>query len=105
MEIYQKGKYLIVELEGEFDQYMADRVRGQIDYGLLQEGVQNIVFDFSKVTFMDSSGIGMMLKRYKQIKKLGGLLYVVGCDKTLLRLIKISGLEKLIVLQEKMEIE
>lgn len=104
MKIYQKEKYLIVELEGEFDQYMADRVRGQIDCGLLQEGVQNIVFDFSKVTFMDSSGIGMMLKRYKQIKKLGGMLYVVGCNKTLLRLIKISGLEKLIVLQEKMEI-
>lgn len=99
MEVYKKNRYLIIILEGEFDQHMADQIRGQIDCGLLQEGVKHMVFDFSKVSFMDSSGIGMILKRYKQVKQLGGKLYIVGCSPNLLRLIKLSGLEKLIVLQ------
>ena len=98
VEVSYQGAYLIVGLSGELDQHMADRIRGRIDYGLLKEGVKHLVFDFSEVSFMDSSGIGMLLNRYKQVKRLGGNLYLTGCSKGILRIIKLSGLEKIVIL-------
>ncbi len=103
IEVSYNGSYLIVGLSGELDQHMADRIRGRIDYGLLKEGIKNMIFDFTEVSFMDSSGIGMLLKRYKQVKKLGGNLYITGCSQGLLRLVRLSGLEKIVVLKDTVE--
>ena len=58
--------------------------------------IQSIIFVFTEVSFMDSSGIGMLLNRYKQVKRLGGNLYLTGCSKGILRIIKLSGLEKIV---------
>ena len=96
VEISYQGMYLIIGLSGELDQHMADQMRSQIDHGLLKEGIQSIIFDFTEVSFMDSSGIGMLLNRYKQVKRLGGNLYLTGCSKGILRIIKLSGLEKIV---------
>ena len=96
IEISQNGSCLIAALSGELDQHMADAIRGRMDYGLLQAGIKNMVFDFTEVSFMDSSGIGMLLNRYKQVKRLGGNLYLTGCSKGILRIIKLSGLEKIV---------
>ncbi len=96
VEISYQGMYLIIGLSGELDQHMADQIRSQIDHGLLKEGIQSIIFDFTEVSFMDSSGIGMLLNRYKQVKRLGGNLYLTGCSKGILRIIKLSGLEKIV---------
>lgn len=96
VEISYQGMYLIIGLSGELDQHMADQIRSQIDHGLLKEGIKSIIFDFTEVSFMDSSGIGMLLNRYKQVKRLGGNLYLTGCSKGILRIIKLSGLEKIV---------
>lgn len=100
IEVSYKGAYLIVGLAGELDQHMADTIRSRLDYGLLKKGVQNIIFDFTEVSFMDSSGIGMLLNRYKQVKRLGGKIYLIGCSKGILRIIRLSGLEKIVTLCE-----
>ena len=60
IEISQNGSCLIAALSGELDQHMADAIRGRMDYGLLQAGIKNMVFDFTEVSFMDSSGIGFV---------------------------------------------
>lgn len=99
-EIFCNGSYLIIQLSGELDQHMADQIRGRIDYGLLREGMKHMIFDFTEVSFMDSSGIGMLLKRYKQVKQLGGTLYITGCNQSILRLVKLSGLERIVVIED-----
>lgn len=103
IEISQNGSCLIAALSGELDQHMADAIRGRMDYGLLQAGIKNMVFDFTEVSFMDSSGIGMLLNRYKQVRKFGGNLYLTGCNQNLFRLIKLSGLERIVLLRDSIE--
>ena len=103
VEISYQGMYLIIGLSGELDQHMADQIRSQIDHGLLKEGIQSIIFDFTEVSFMDSSGIGMLLNRYKQVRKFGGNLYLTGCNQNLFRLIKLSGLERIVLLRDSIE--
>ena len=60
---------LVVRLEGEIDEYAALRLRPALDRLFLdQESLRKVLFDVSGVTFMDSTGIGLMIGRYKQLK-------------------------------------
>ena len=57
---------------------------------------RQIIFDFSGVTFMDSSGIGMIIGRYKNAKKRGGTIAITGMTPEIRRIFQISGLAKII---------
>ena len=61
------GDTLTAQLMGELDHHAAAKVRGDIDDTMDRYGAKNLIFDFSRVTFMDSAGIGVVLGRYKQI--------------------------------------
>lgn len=99
---------LIVIVKGELDHHNADILRKKIDTELLSVRFKNIIFDFSGLTFMDSSGIGMVMGRYKNVNHLGGRIYIVCDDKTVLdrygrnvpdgieRVLELSGVFKLI---------
>jgi len=90
----QKG-VLVVALEGELDLNSADRYRDMIDDAIVRTGAIYLVFDLSKVTFIDSSGLGMMLGRYKKIEQKGGRSAMCGICSQLSRMIEVSGLRKL----------
>ena len=68
---------LVVKLSGEIDQSCASEIRSDIDREIQLKNVKNLIFDFGGVTFMDSSGIGVILGRYKQIKARGGKTMIV----------------------------
>lgn len=103
IEVTCKENCLIVGLSGELDQHMADRIRSSLNHHLLKERICNIIFDFTEVDFMDSSGIGMILNRYKQVKKLGGELYLTGCGQSIIRLVRLSGLERIVKIKDTMD--
>lgn len=87
---------LVVMLEGELDAESAAAVRRSIDIEFDELGVRNMIFDMSRVTFMDSSGIGMIIGRYKRVKALGGSVKIAGADKTVRRIIELSGLGRIV---------
>lgn len=87
----RKGQVLIVRLSGELDEHTALETRTSID-DRLRRGGQHLLFDFRKLSFMDSTGIGLILGRYKEIHPAGGSLAYFGADKPVQRLLKISGL-------------
>ena len=60
---------------------------------------KKLVMDLSGVTFMDSSGIGLVLGRYRQMKLLGGSVRVINIPENMYRLFALSGLEGLGVLR------
>ena len=85
---------LVVKLSGEIDQSCASEIRSDIDREIQLKNVKNLIFDFGGVTFMDSSGIGVILGRYKQIKARGGKTMIVRPQPQVDKILELSGLKK-----------
>lgn len=68
-ELARSGNLLIVQVAGELDHHFADEIRMRIDAEIMKPPIRNILFDFNRLSFMDSSGIGMIMGRYKKSKR------------------------------------
>ncbi len=86
---------LTVWLSGELDHHAARELREQIDSAIERSAAKRLRLDFSGVTFMDSSGIGLIMGRYRLMQSRGGSLTVIGASERLRRVMKLAGLEKL----------
>ena len=95
-QITPKGDTLMIKLFGEIDHHASDAIRERVDLAFDRPTYRHIVFDFSQVTFMDSSGIGMLIGRYKNAEKRGGSVAVSGMSVDLRRIFAVSGLAKII---------
>lgn len=105
MELYIAGKYktLVAKISGELDHHVAAGVRETIDRELQRTGAINLAFDFGNLSFMDSSGIGVIMGRYKIVKALGGKVFVSGASETVGRIINMSGINELVIMTDELE--
>ena len=87
---------LMVKLPEEVDHYKSSYICEKADSYILREEVENVVFDFEDTRFMDSSGIGIIMGRYKKIACFGGKVFAIHTDPQIRRILCISGLNKLI---------
>lgn len=101
MEI--KGEVLCIRLGGELDHHSAERLKNKATTIIEQKNIKHIVLNLAELTFMDSSGLGVILGRYKQIKQQQGSMVVCAITPTVKRLFEMSGLFK-IIQQESSEI-
>ena len=92
----EEKKCLVVKPTGEIDHHTSVEIREKIDRAFVRLGAKDMVFDFSDVTFMDSSGIGMLIGRYRELCLTGGKVYAVNTDPHLQRIFQVSGLLKII---------
>lgn len=90
------GNSLVIKIKGEIDSESAKEMRRKIDVEYDFCAVRDMVFDLSEVGFMDSSGIGMIIGRYKRASALGGMVKVFGADRTVKRIIELSGLGRIV---------
>ena len=95
-ELARSGNLLIVQVAGELDHHFADEIRMRIDAEIMKPPVRNILFDFNRLSFMDSSGIGMIMGRYKKIKALGGKAWIIFNNPNATRILEMSGVFKFI---------
>ena len=87
---------LTVRLTGELDHRMAGLVRQEVD-GLLEDmRIRRLVFDLKQLDFMDSSGIGLVIGRYKRMARRGGSVAVAGPGATVDRVFQMSGLYQVV---------
>ena len=86
---------------GELDSHMAEKIRNTIDSEILKTGATNLIFDMNEIQFMDSSGIGMMIGRYKLMKRLNGKVEVTGMRDNVLRIFHMSGLNQIMKVKER----
>lgn len=91
-----KKKILVVSLSGELDHHTAKEVKALVEEVVKNRNIKDLVFDFTNLTFMDSSGIGVVVGRYKLIKSLGGKFVIAGPQKNVDRLLLMSGINKII---------
>jgi len=96
VELEHQQHVLITRLKGELDHHTAELVRQQIDEAIQYHQVNHIVLSLNQLTFMDSSGLGVILGRYKQIKRRGGKMAVCNMNPAVKRLFELSGLFKII---------
>ncbi|MBU6146390.1 MAG: anti-sigma F factor antagonist [Paenibacillaceae bacterium] len=96
--IEHTGDTLIVRLCGELDHHQADTVRTHMESSLSAPHVRHIVLNCAQLTFMDSSGIGVILGRYKQIIPRQGKLLICNANETVHRLMELAGLFKIATL-------
>lgn len=90
---------LVAEVLGEIDHHSAADFKERITKEYECASVRNMELDLSGVTFMDSSGVGMIIGRFKDAEKRGGKLSVIGLSFELERLFELSGLHKIITIR------
>ena len=96
MEMKLKNGTLTVHVPRELDHHSAGEICEKADRLAQEKEVREIVFDFSDTVFCDSSGIGMLMGRYKVMKALGGGVRAVQVGERVSRILMLSGIMKLI---------
>ena len=97
-----RARNLIVSVTGELDQHKASHLREQIDLRIMHANIKNLIFDFSNLDFMDSSGIGVIIGRYKLMRATGGTVGIVTDKKSVKKLLELSGIRKIIGIYESL---
>lgn len=92
----QRDTVLVAWLSGEIDHHAAGELRKQLDARILAAPVERVVLDFSGVSFMDSSGIGLILGRYRLLQEVGGVLAVQGAGPQIEKMLRLSGLSGIV---------
>lgn len=96
LELKQVRNTLIARIDGELDMLAADQIREDIDKKIDDSETRNLILNLEKVTFIDSSGLGMILGRYKKLKSKNGRMYIVGARPQVEKILYFSGINKLI---------
>lgn len=91
-----RGDNLLIYLPEELDHHNAKIITEQSDWYIISNQIKNIIFNFKRTTFMDSSGVGVIMGRYKLIKSRGGEITVTNINQSIDRILTISGLYKLV---------
>ncbi|MFC5714121.1 anti-sigma F factor antagonist [Thalassorhabdus alkalitolerans] len=100
IDLERKGDVLCVRLSGELDHHTAHDVRNKVERAYEPEEIKHILLNLEDLTFMDSSGIGVILGRYKQVINRGGQMVVCDISPPVKRLFEMSGLFKVLRLEE-----
>ena len=98
-DMYVKGTKLIVLMPEEVDHESADQLRRKADILMHNSDIRHIIFDFSDTMFMDSSGIGMMMGRYRKIIQRGGDMMAINTNRRIEKILLLSGIQKLIAIK------
>ena len=94
------NELLSVSLSGEIDHHSAVDIRRGIDTEIERFKPHRLVLDFGAVSFMDSSGIGLVMGRYRLMEPYGGIIEIINVPPSLKRVMQIAGLYKLAEINE-----
>ncbi len=90
------GTTLVVKVSGEIDHHTSAELREEMDREISLRNIVNLVLDFDGVPFMDSSGIGVIIGRYKQIQARGGKTMIIRVQPQVDKILELSGLKKIL---------
>ena len=96
MKTQKRRGMLIVYPQGELDHHSAQDMREELDALLSDEQIRTLIFDMRDLTFTDSSGIGVLIGRYKILSRRGGCVQVRNMSEQVDKLFTLSGLHRII---------
>lgn len=95
-----EGGTVVVSLVGEIDHHNASSLRTGIDKLIYEKRPNKLILDLSKIDFMDSSGLGLIMGRFSLVRELGGELSVRNPNANVLKICKLAGMERLIRIEK-----
>ncbi len=96
MNIYEKmGDTVIINLPEEVDDYRASMIIQGTDEAFADGRIKNVVFDFEHTMFMDSSGIGLITRRFRDVHDRGGTVSVVNVNQRMDKILLMSGIYRI----------
>ena len=95
------GTVLTVRLPEELDHPVSDNIRRESDRIIGHKYIKNMVFDFSKTVFMDRSGIGLLMGRYRALGMRSRCIQIIHANSHITKLLRISGISRYIEIVEK----
>lgn len=101
VEINVTGEVVTAYLSGELDHHAAKEMREVIDNAVELNMPTLLVLDFKNISFMDSSGIGLVMGRYRNLQKSGAELHISGTSPNIYKVLKLAGIEKLAKLESR----
>ena len=96
IEFSNEKNALIMKIEGEIDHRYATQIRREADRKIVTYPEKVFIIDLSSVSFMDSSGIGVIIGRYKLVKSFGSEVLIVSQNKAVGKILDMSGIKKII---------
>ena len=103
VEIDIDEKSVTAYISGEIDHHNAAKLRNEIDEAVENAYPEILVLDFGGVSFMDSSGIGLVMGRYKLMRNLSGKVIIQNAPKAIKKVMRMAGIEKLLSERNKKE--
>ena len=97
--IYYKEK--LINFTEEIDHHTTEKIRRRADYEIERYVPRKVIFDFNKVSFMDSAGIGLLIGRYKNARAIGAKVELKNVNKSIYKILKMSGITRLIPIKEE----
>jgi len=97
LDIETKQDTLVVRPSGEVDLGVADYFRNTVENALDRERARNLVFNLSRISFIDSSGLGVLLGRYKRVIRNGGKTFIVSPQPQVRRVLDLSGILRVMI--------
>ncbi len=94
---------LVIHLPKELDHHNCRDLKYETDLLLAENYITHVIFDFTHTEFMDSSGIGILLNRYKQMHRSGGRVTIYGASPQIRRILHIGGIAGLMTVVESKE--
>lgn len=94
---YKKIKdSLYLYFNGDLDHCLAEKIRGGLDKLISETKCSRVIFDFSDLNFMDSTGIGLIIGRYKLLKERNVQVYIANPSESVDKILKLSGVYNII---------
>lgn len=103
VEIKINGEVMTAYLCGELDHHTAADMRAEIDAAAELNMPALLVLDFTRVSFMDSSGIGLVMGRYRNLSPRGTKIHITGTSPQIYKVMKLSGIARLATIDEAKE--
>jgi stage II sporulation protein AA (anti-sigma F factor antagonist) len=103
--VITEDKRVTAYLSGEIDHHSAQEMREAIDAAVERAQPETLVLDFREVTFMDSSGIGLVLGRYKLVSSMNGQVELSGITGQLRKVMRLAGLDRLVKFEKGNEVK
>ena len=101
VKINVTGEVVTALLSGELDHHSAKEMREEIDSAVELNMPSLLILDFRDISFMDSSGIGLVMGRYRTLVKTGAELHITGAAPNIYKVLKLAGIEKLAKLESR----